>query len=111
MPGDLTARDFSDVRENMTNEQMLAVAAKYEQELISYPAELQELNSPPGGRESALRQARWMCQQIPSQIASGNTGKAMRWIGFIQGTLWASGAKSVDTMRKDNMAEVAPIMA
>lgn len=95
----------------MTNEQVLAVAAKYDRELISYPAERQATDSPPGGRESALRHARWMCQQIPSQVASGDVEKAMRWLGFVQGTLWASGTKSVDSMRADNTAEVAPGMA
>lgn len=94
----------------MTSEQVLSVAAKYEQELISYPAERQVPDSPPGGRESALKHARWMCQQIPSQIASGDVEKAMRWLGFVQGTLWASGTKSIDAMRKDNTTKVqAPL--
>ena len=95
----------------MTNEQILSVATKYESELVGYPAERQDHGSPPGGRESALRHARWMCQQIPVHLTAGNTGKAMRWLGFIQGVLWTSGAKSIGTMREDNTGKAVPATA
>jgi len=95
----------------MTNEQILAVAAKYESELVSYPAEHQGDGFPPSGRESMLSHARWMCRQIRDHVAAGRTEKAMRWLGFVQGIMWASGTKSIEAMRGDNTAEVAPAEA
>ncbi len=81
------------------------------------------------GREQALRHLLWMCGEIKSTIADvkvlktslvesmgtvgpiqmelqdevvGKIEKAMRWLGFMQGTLWLAGAKSIETMREDN---------
>ena len=40
----------------------------------------------------------WMLEQIPEL----DHDKAMRWLGFVQGALWAIGKKSIDEMKADN---------
>ena len=43
----------------------------------------------------------WMCDQT-KLMAHSNTEKAMRWLGFIQGVLWAKFGVSIDEMKDDN---------
>ena len=46
----------------------------------------------------------WMCDQIEGMLASASDReKGVRWIGFMQGTLWALGLRSIDEMRQDNV--------
>ena len=44
----------------------------------------------------------WMCEQVPQFLLCGRRDKAMRWLGFIQGSLWALGIRDVETMKFDN---------
>lgn len=44
----------------------------------------------------------WMCGEVERQIGEGKTEKAMRWLGFIQGVLWAAGIATIDEMKDDN---------
>lgn len=96
----------------MTGDQIASVAAKYEGGLRSYPAERWPGDKPiwpPGNHDhhdGALGHVRWMCQQIPAFLKEGRVEKANRWLGFVQGVLWAIGHKSIDSMRDDNVAEV-----
>ena len=43
-----------------------------------------------------------MCSQVKLFVETRETEKAMRWFGFMQGTLWMAGVKSIDAMRDDN---------
>lgn len=45
----------------------------------------------------------WMCGQVPEFLAAGRIDKAMRWLGFLQGAMWAMGIRSVEEMKRDNM--------
>lgn len=38
-------------------------------------------------------------------VAEGRREKAMRWIGFIQGALWAWGEADLETLKRMNMAD------
>lgn len=52
----------------------------------------------------ALEHAGWMCDQIPGMVEAereASLGKVMRWLGFVQATLWANGIRSVEQMRGD----------
>jgi hypothetical protein len=45
----------------------------------------------------------WMCLQIPAFLESNRIEKAMRWLGFIQGSMWVMGIRTVEEMKRDNM--------
>jgi hypothetical protein len=50
-------------------------------------------------REMHLRS---MCDEIPAIVAHHHTEKAMRWLGFMQGVLWAGGYYTLNDLRKHN---------
>ncbi len=52
--------------------------------------------------ESKLRHIGWMCQEAQKLVDKGELEKAGRWLGFIQGWLWAYGYRTIDEMRDDN---------
>lgn len=43
----------------------------------------------------------WMCDEAARFLESGEREKAMRWVGFVQGTFWILGLRSIDAMRED----------
>lgn len=47
------------------------------------------------------RHCLWMCGQVESYLGAGEREKAMRWLGFVQGTLWILGLRGIDAMRED----------
>jgi hypothetical protein len=49
-------------------------------------------------RETSLRHALWMCKKIPELAAD----KQNRWLGFVQGILWANGVFTIGEMRGHN---------
>lgn len=49
----------------------------------------------------------WMCTKIPSLIQEERLDKAMRWLGFLQGALWALEILSVEESKRLNMPEGA----
>ena len=44
----------------------------------------------------------WMLITIPIFMREGRTEKAMRWLGFVQGFLWARGMATIDEMKAAN---------
>ncbi len=44
----------------------------------------------------------WMCEQIQAFVGMGEMYKANRWLGFVQGVLWALDHLTIDQMREDN---------
>lgn len=44
----------------------------------------------------------WMLEQIAAFMLAGRREKAMRWLGFVQGWLWASGYCTIDEMKEAN---------
>lgn len=49
----------------------------------------------------------FMLGRIPELVAAGRREKAMRWLGFVQGYLWAKGIASIDALKAANRPEVA----
>lgn len=43
----------------------------------------------------------WMCDEAERFMEIGEREKAMRWVGFVQGTFWILGLRSIDAMRED----------
>lgn len=46
-----------------------------------------------------------MIPQMRVFIAEGRREKLMRWIGFIQGSLWVMGAFSIEELKQHNMPD------
>jgi hypothetical protein len=40
----------------------------------------------------------WCCRRIPELFESGETEKAVRWLGFVQGSAWASNMVSISQL-------------
>ncbi|MGE0366986.1 MAG: hypothetical protein AB7Q00_14760 [Phycisphaerales bacterium] len=53
-------------------------------------------------RDMILAHLRWMCIVVNREHAHDNIEKAMRWLGFIQGALWALGIKTIEDLKEDN---------
>jgi len=50
----------------------------------------------------------WMLCKIPEFMAAGRHEKAMRWLGFVQGYLWARGLAGIDEMKEWNRPSGTP---
>lgn len=87
--------------EPVTAEQLLLVVKRYEAEL-EMPARRQDPRLKQPTTVDVLGHARWMCSQIPGLVAEGRIEKAQRWLGFVQGVLWASGRKTIESLKEDN---------
>ena len=55
-------------------------------------------------RSRQLEHVSWMCGEILRALEAGEREKAMRWLGFSQGVLWAQGVYAVNEMREQNRA-------
>ncbi len=44
----------------------------------------------------------WMLWQIPGFLKEGRKEKANRWLGFIQGSLWAEDVYTIEEMKEHN---------
>jgi hypothetical protein len=79
-----------------------AVLQTYEQLLQTtlVPVERWEKPSPPDLR-GQLAHARWMCSEALAN-PEFSEGKSKRWLGFVQGVLWATGTRTVEQMKNDN---------
>lgn len=53
-------------------------------------------------RGTPTEHAAWMICKIPEFMAAGRSEKAMRWLGFVQGYLWARGLAGIDEMKEWN---------
>jgi hypothetical protein len=52
--------------------------------------------------ERRIFHLRYMCKQIPVFLAENRREKVMRWLGFIQGAMWALGMTSIAEMKELN---------
>ncbi len=88
----------------MTPEQMVAAVQKYDTQLAAggfepnrCAPEAENLTT-----HQKLEHTRWMCQQVPGFVEAGHLEKSNRWIGFIQGALWAFEAGTIASFKDDN---------
>jgi len=44
----------------------------------------------------------WMLWRIPFFVKEGRRRKANRWLGFVQGFLWANGIYTIEEMKEHN---------
>lgn len=89
----------------MTAEKLLEVIAKYEELLVSIGAVAQRNEEPQYLLEThkAHHHLLWMCGQMRELIAQNRPDKVMRWLGFMQGALWALRWRTLEQMKQDNM--------
>lgn len=96
----------------MTPSQVRYAARKYAARLAAAGAapvrqDTSSLSFPESVR-ARMDHAAYMCSEIEGMGASGKMDgqhgleKAMRWLGFVQGVLWASGLYTIDDMKDDN---------
>lgn len=89
--------------------QILKVSSKYETILHGAGARAEKCDTSlniEAGDPCTLEHCAWMCGEIEHQVRIGEREKAVRWICFIQGVLWASGLLSIDSMRDDNRTSI-----
>ncbi len=47
----------------------------------------------------------FMCDEIKQLVLSNRREKAFRWLGFLQGAVWAFGLTNLEELKKMNMPE------
>lgn len=55
----------------------------------------------------AVQHARWMCSEGVLLVEQGRVEKAMRWLGFVQGVLWAHGLAEISELKDMNKPDGA----
>jgi hypothetical protein len=87
----------------MTRDQIIAAVRKYDGWLAAANITVAkiDLTIAKPTREQALGHLRWMFVEIGDSVA-GVPGKADRWVGFVQGVLWANGFGSIEEFKGDN---------
>jgi len=53
--------------------------------------------------EEILEHALWMCEEGKKLVDENRIEKAMRWLGFVQGAIWAAMSATIEDMKKVNM--------
>lgn len=94
----------------MRDDQILTAASKYYRELIQHAHhnrapgrwDAMEQRVFPRSEDGQLKHVMWMCLEIPMLVDQGKLDKAMRWLGFVQGVLWACRVYTIDEMRAHN---------
>lgn len=94
----------------MSDEQVLHALAAAEALLTDYAPERYPHPHrvlPFLGKPAAGAHLRWMIIESRAMLADGRREKVMRWLGFIQGTLWAMGLASIDALKDANKPQDA----
>lgn len=92
----------------MTKEQVVAALAKYEVQLSSLRGGMlwRAMRWPPEnpihGRADRSAHILWMCSEARKHLEADKVEKAMRWLGFIQGVLWADSHCTIAELKDDN---------
>lgn len=45
---------------------------------------------------------RWMAYEAAVLLRAGRIGKSLRWLGFMQGVLWATGKQTIEQLKEMN---------
>lgn len=60
------------------------------------------------GEAPEWQHLRYMFEEMRKMISEGRTEKAMRWLGFVQGVLWTTGAFSLDDLKNHSRPDWSP---
>ncbi len=91
----------------MTKGQVLSVVKRYRTylSLAGDKPGLANFDLPPT-RGEGIRHLLSMCDQVEEMIEAGRVEKAMRWLGFMQGVLWAQGSFTLNELKGHNILPV-----
>ncbi len=78
----------------MENQKIINVCKIYKKELSPFTED-------PNFAEQ-YKHILWMLRQIPGFLEEGRKEKVNRWLGFIQGALWADGVYTIEEMKDHN---------
>ena len=53
-------------------------------------------------KDETISHVLWMLCKIPEFIEAGREEKANRWLGFVQGVLWAKEIYTIEEMKEHN---------
>jgi hypothetical protein len=87
----------------MTPEQIVTALDRYIGEFKVKPSRFDATYINPTAAE-ILSHCHWMAIEAKS-FAATKPAKAMRWLCFIQGALWAEGNRSIEEFKADNRSE------
>lgn len=91
----------------MTPEQVVSAFDKY----LAFYADWESGRFPVEFRlptdDGAISHALWMCREAKT-FAAEKPEKAMRWLGFVQGVLWAVGGWTIEEFKGDNRGDGVP---
>lgn len=94
----------------MTNDKVNSVLWSYFELLKGMgfgPARRREMGDdfyPGTSRGLSAAHCMWMCREAASWPAE-RLEKKFRWLGFVQGTMWSFGWRSIEEMKKDSMPD------
>lgn len=91
----------------MNSQKLREVIALYRQEFesLNIPKARHDIREPLplfGHEPLALAHCHQMLDQMETFVSEGRLEKCFRWLGFIQGALWALGAKNVSELKNHN---------
>jgi hypothetical protein len=76
----------------MEDQKFLNICERYKREFADYPET----------EYAYWRHILWMLDQIPGFLEEGRKEKSNRWLGFIQGALWAQDIYTIEEMKDHN---------
>lgn len=51
----------------------------------------------------------FMTEEIPRMVEAGKRDKAFRWLGFLQGVVWARGWSDLESLKRMNMSDAEKV--
>ncbi len=69
------------------------------------PEQVTQLAEPFSEFGQAMNHLLFCCEEGPRMVKDGRMEKAFRWLGFVQGGIWAAGLAPLETLKKMNMPE------
>jgi hypothetical protein len=85
----------------MTDDRVKEVAIKYDNRLADLDVEPLECDGKCASALVRLSHVRWMCRRISEMVdEQAPYEKIQRWLGFVQGVLYADGIYGIDDLRR-----------
>jgi methionine salvage enolase-phosphatase E1 len=89
----------------MTPEKIKQVCDRYLEEFKRWRPERHNTLTHADDSGAVMRHGRWMVHETKKLADEGRIEKAMRWLGFVQGTIWASGFNTIEQLKRHNMPD------
>lgn len=88
----------------MTGEKVLEVISVYRRKFedLNIPAKAWDRNNPPDSAKAILRHCHYMLTPLEEFVQNGRMEKAFRWLGFVQGVLWAMKMFKISELKDHN---------